>query len=548
MFNITIVQINPIIGDISVNKEKMVTAIKRSPGELVIFSEMVLTGYPPRDLLNREWFIESTAEAISALLEESKQWPDKTILFGTPFRSNHNLYNSALLINNGNILLRQDKSLLPSYDVFDENRYFSAASKVSLVDYRGLKLGVSICEDFWNIENNCFQNRYQCNPLSEMAAAGADLFINLSASPFEIGKEQRRRRLIESHIEQHKIPFIMVNQVGGNDDLLFDGKSMVYNNKGQLALQTVGFKEDTLTFSSSQLFEAYENSDHLPQPAQEDISAIHDALVMGIRDYFKKLNFNKALIGLSGGIDSAVVAALAVAALGPDSVLGITMPSMYSSEGSYLDSEELAKKLGIKIQTIKITDIYQAYLTELEPFFATEKPDLTEENIQARIRGNILMAFSNKFGHLVLSTGNKSEVAMGYCTLYGDMSGGLAVISDVPKTSVYKLAHHINQIREVIPPNIINKAPSAELRPDQKDEDSLPPYDILDQVLNFYVEQHFSRNEIIKKGFSEEIVDQVVNAVNHNEYKRKQMPLGLKVTGKAFGGGRRIPIVARFNQ
>jgi len=547
MFNITIAQINPIVGDIKGNRKKMIDIINNTSGELIIFSEMVLTGYPPRDLLNKPWFIESISTTINDLLKESKQWPDKTILFGTPTQSNNKLYNSALLINNGKLLFKQDKSLLPSYDVFDENRYFLAAKQVSLIEYRGLKLAISICEDFWNIKNDYFQDRYQKNPLSEMAAAGADLFINISASPFELNKEQQPRTLIKSHIKQHNIPFIMVNQFGGNDDLLFDGKSMVYNSHGQLILQAAEFKEDILTLSSRDLFEERKITKNTITPIQEDISAIHDALIMGIKDYLGKLGFKKAIIGLSGGIDSAVVATLAVAALGPDNVMGITMPSMHSSKGSYLDSEKLAANLGIKIETIKITNIYESYLSELGPFFTKLKVNLTEENIQARIRGNLLMAFSNKFGHMVLSTGNKSEIAMGYCTLYGDMSGGLSVISDVPKTSVYKLAHYLNQEKELIPLNTINKAPSAELRPDQKDEDSLPPYDILDQILNLYVEQLCSRNEIIKKGFKEDIVDQIINAVNHNEYKRKQMPIGLRITNKAFGAGRRIPIVAKLN-
>jgi len=547
---IALAQINTTVGDFAGNEAKVLAAYRRARSqgvELVVAPELATTGYPPRDLLLRPEFIEANAKSLQRLAQATGS---AGLLVGfvdrSPGQPGRGITNAAALCHEGRVIAVRTKSLLPTYDVFDEDRYFKSAETISVFEYKGVKLGISICEDFWNISSEYFHNRYQSDPLSKLAKMGAEVFINLSASPFEITKEKLRRELIHTHISRHHLPFILVNQVGGNDDLLFDGKSMLFDNKANLLYQANGFQEDSYTFAVNSLFESERATGEVSKP-QKDVEAIHDALVMGIRDYFSKLNFQKAVIGLSGGIDSALVAALAAKALGPENVLGITMPSIYSSTGSYQDSEALALNLKIKIYNIKIHNIYDSYLEELKTHFQDLPMNIAEENIQARIRGNILMAFSNKFGHIVLSTGNKSELAMGYCTLYGDMSGGLAVISDVPKTMVYKLADFINKSQIIIPEEIIQKAPSAELRPEQKDQDSLPPYEILDEILNLYIEEHLSVQQIVARGFEKELATKIIKTVNRNEYKRKQLPIGLKVTGTAFGSGRRIPIAARFD-
>lgn len=543
---ITLAQLNPTIGDIHGNLtqiEEVISSLQNQPVDLVIFPELFITGYPPRDLLEHKWLHQHVLSALNRILEQSTSIPDAGLIIGIPHPdADHpgKLYNSAILCQNGKILFTQHKSLLPNYDVFDEARYFQNATDIRVIPFKNEILGISICEDAWATPELWKQNpQYHIDPVSTLARQGATLLINISASPFYAGKDTVRYQLLREHTTKNKIPFIYVNQVGCNDELIFDGQSMVFNSEGQLCAKLPAFIPalQTLDLVSEK---------EIPFTPLEAIASIHDALVLGIRDYFKKCGFQKAVIGLSGGIDSAVTCALATQALGPENVVGVTMPSMYSSEGSQNDSYQLADKLKITCHTLPIAEIYQSYITHLTPIFAQTQPNIAEENIQARIRGNLLMAFSNKFGHILLSTGNKSELAVGYCTMYGDMSGGLSVISDVPKTTVYKLAEYINRHQIIIPENTITKPPSAELKPDQTDQDTLPPYDILDGILYYYLEELLSSTEIINKGYNKDVVNWVIRTVNRNEYKRRQAAPGFKVTTKAFGMGRRIPIAARF--
>ncbi|MEI6125820.1 MAG: NAD+ synthase, partial [Pseudomonadota bacterium] len=427
------------------------------------------------------------------------------------------------------------------YDVFDEARYFDPASALQTVPFKDEVLGISICEDAWNDPEIWERRNYACDPIAQLAHKGASLIINLSASPFHAGKERIRYRIIQNHAKKHHIPFVFVNQTGANDELIFDGRSMCVDRAGEPIEVFPAFKEQVKTVDMRL---PGKPDNYCPQ---QEIEAIYEALLLGIRDYMKKCGFSKAVLGLSGGIDSAVVCCLAAAAVGKENVLGVTMPGPYSSPGSVADSRVLAENLGVALKIIPMSTIYDAYLETLNAHFAGRAPDAAEENIQARIRGNILMGLSNKFGHLLLSTGNKSELAVGYCTLYGDMAGGLAAISDVPKTLVYKLARFINRYREIIPNIIIEKAPSAELRPDQKDQDTLPPYEVLDRIINYYVDERYSLQDILKLPLDPDVVKWVVRTIDRNEYKRKQSPPGLKITSKAFGIGRRMVIAARYD-
>lgn len=544
---ISIAQINPLVGDIDGNLQKMIDAFARGSREgsdLVILPELVLVGYPPRDLLERPWVIARIRDAVRQLIQVSNQYPETGLLFGIPEANEmtgKGLYNSAVLIYRGEVLATQAKSLLPIYDVFDEARYFDQAPDISVFPFKQEIVGISICEDAWNDQDFWARGRiYEFDPIGELARQGASLLINISASPFHAGKEEIRYRLIRNHARRHGLPFIYVNQVGGNDELVFDGRSMMFSNDGTPVYISPAFKED---FRTIDLNEA--GAEDLFTP-QDKVESIYQALALGIRDYMHKCGFGKAILGLSGGIDSALTACLAVEAVGAENVLTISMPSPYSSVGSVEDSRQLAQNLGVDFKVIPISPLYQSYLQSLNSYFAGRETDGTEENIQARIRGNILMAFSNKYGYLVLSTGNKSELAVGYCTLYGDMSGGLSVLADVPKTMVYELSDYINRQKQVIPAVIINKPPSAELKPDQCDQDVLPPYDILDKMLHYYIEEGLSSEELMDLGFEAETVRWVVKAVDRNEYKRRQAPPGLKVTTKAFGSGRRMPIAARI--
>lgn len=546
---VTIAQMNPIVGDIDGNLNRLIEVFYKfnHDSDLIVFSELFLTGYPPRDLLERPKFIKSIEKAIDKLVKISCEYNHAGVVFGTPTPTKREvskgIYNSALLIYDGEILLTQHKSLLPTYDVFDEGRYFDNADDVSVVSFKNEVLGLSICEDAWN-DRSLFQERlYSLDPIETLVNKGATILINISSSPFCAGKEQLRYQIIKNHVMKHKIPFIFVNQVGGNDELIFDGRSMCFNSDGELTFIGLSFKECLKTIDTGI------KGPISPYEPQENIESVYCALLLGINDYMAKCGITSAIIGLSGGIDSAVTCCLAKDAIGPENVLGVSMPSRYSSTGSVEDSRKLAVNLGINFKVIPIGEIYDTFFHSLKGELQVKEGeiDLALENLQARIRGNVLMTLSNEFGSLVFSTGNKSELSVGYCTMYGDMSGGLSVISDVPKTMVYELADYINRSGEVIPMEIIKKPPSAELRPDQLDQDTLPPYDVLDAILYHHIEECLSKEEIVDLDYEAETVEWVVRAVRINEYKRRQAAPGLKVTTKAFGVGRRMPIAARYD-
>jgi NAD+ synthase (glutamine-hydrolysing) len=544
---LTLAQLNPIIGDIQGNLakvEKTLSDCSKDSPDLVIFPELFLVGYPPRDLLERPSFIARTQAAIEKLLKISQNFGHTGIIVGAPQPSQQptgkGIHNSALLIYQGELLFSHHKSLLPTYDVFDEPRYFEPGIEDSVVKFKDSILGISVCEDAWNDPALWPRRTYHHDPIEAMARKGAKLIVNIAASPFHCGKERLRYNIVRSHARKHQIPFLFVNQVGANDELIFDGRSICVDGAGDPIVVFPPFQEHTHTISLDQagIPTSYE--------PQEEIESVYQALVLGVKDYMDKCGFKTAILGLSGGIDSAVTCCIAAEAVGSDNVVAVTMPGPYSSPGSVADSEKLAVNLGLKFETVPISPVYEAYIKSLRPQLRGREVDITEENIQARIRGNMLMALSNKFGHLVLSTGNKSELAVGYCTLYGDMSGGLSVISDVPKTMVYELARYINRQSPIIPQEIINKAPTAELKENQTDQDTLPPYEMLDQILHYYLDEHYSMEDILRLDFDPVTVSWVIRAVDRNEYKRRQGPPGLKVTSKAFGTGRRMPIAARF--
>lgn len=541
---IAIAQINPTVGDITANKAKIIDYIGRGAdvsADMVVFPELALIGYPPKDLLLKPQFIDDN---IAALADIAGACKSTSALVG--FACHHKgstgrrLHNGAALLNNGKLTATYYKQLLPTYDVFDESRYFEATTSQQIVEFGPLKIGLTICEDIWNESLRGEHLLYHARPFAQIADMGVDIVLNISASPFTIGKHDLRCDLFAQQCKQHKLPLIYVNQVGGNDELIFDGNSCAFDSDGQCIAQAKGFAEDMLLVD---LDNAQSNRKHKPVKA---IESVHAALVLGISDYVTKCGFKNVIVGLSGGIDSAVTAALATEALGSKNVIGVAMPSRYSSQHSIDDAEALADNLGIKLMTIPIEGAHAAMETTLAEAFADYESGLAEENIQARIRGVILMGLSNKYGNLLLTTGNKSELAVGYCTLYGDMAGGLAVISDVPKTMVYELANYINRDREIIPNNTIVKAPSAELKPGQKDQDSLPPYDILDKIIHRYVEQEQSGQEIVEAGFDSDIVSRTIRLIDRSEYKRRQGAPGLKVTSRAFGFGRRMPIAQNY--
>jgi NAD+ synthase (glutamine-hydrolysing) len=536
-------QINTTIGDMEGNAEKIKRTIEeasRLNTDLVVFPEMAITSYPPRDLLEKDSFIEENLRT----LEEVAGWSqDIGVICGFVDKNNtgtgKKLFNAAAFLYGGRIVSRQYKSLLPTYDVFDEARYFEPGREGCVLDFRGCKVGISICEDIWNDKDFWKRRLYAVDPTEELIRKGAQMLVNVSASPYSVGKLSVRKRMLSEVARKYGCPLVYVNQVGGNDELVFDGASFAVNVKGEVVAQCRDFEEDMVVFDSSVQHGV------LSWVSEEEASVLK-ALVMGTRDYAKKCGFMKVVVGLSGGIDSSLTSVIAVEALGKDNVLGVMMPSVYSSEGSVRDARKLVKNLGIESVLIPITPIFQAYLDSLKTVFGECEPDVTEENLQARIRGNFLMAISNKFGYLVLNTGCKSEMAVGYATLYGDMAGGLAVISDVPKTTVYRLAEYVNREREVIPKEIIEKAPSAELRPNQRDEDSLPPYAILDGILKAYVEDNLSPEAIAGLGYDTALVRQMIRRVDANEYKRRQAVPGLRITSKAFGMGRRLPIAQKY--
>lgn len=561
---IALAQINPIVGDIEHNAALIERDIERAVAggaELVVFPELSIIGYPPRDLLLKPDVIDACVEAVQRI---AKKCVNIAAIIGYPCpadaASGRPLYNAAAFCRDGQLCHRHVKSLLPTYDVFDEQRYFEPGPKVDITAYNGWTLGISICEDLWNDQEFFSRRLYHDNPAEELAAAGASVFINCSASPFVDRKHEFRLKLMGHVAKKNHLPLLYCNQVGGNDELIFDGNSCAFDSEGKLIAHAKDFTEDLLFVHLALPKDDVKQSDlanRLETPKRQ-LEATYHALVLGLRDYCRKCGFSSIVLGLSGGIDSAVTACVAVDALGAENVTGITMPSRYSSEGSKSDARQLAEALGIALHTAPIAQPHEAFERLLKPLFAGREPGVAEENVQARIRGTILMAFSNKFGALLVTTGNKSEIAVGYCTLYGDMAGGLAILSDVPKTMVYRLAHWINDNpvsplrtrlgRAPIPENTISKPPSAELRENQKDEDSLPPYEVLDQIIERYVERMQSAQQIVDETqFDRPIVEQIVKLIDRNEYKRKQMPPGLKVTSRAFGVGRRMPIAQRYS-
>jgi len=545
---IALAQINPTIGDFTGNLEKVVDASRRAAAlgaRLTVFSELVLCGYPPADFLEKPSFLARCSTAVDELAAATRELPT-AVLAGVALpaeaETGKPAVNAAVLLDGGRLLLEQHKRLLPFYDVFDEQRYFAPSRPQQVVELDGVRLAITICEDAWNDKNFWPQRLYSVDPVEELMRQKPALYINLSASPFWHGKRAIRRRMLAAIARRDGVPVLLCNQVGGNDSLIFDGSSMALNARGELIAQAASFEEDLIVLDLVAPYDAQA----LPAAEEDDTAAAYRALVLGTRDYVCKCGFRKVLVGLSGGIDSALVAAIAKDALGAENVIGIGMPSPYSSTGSIDDSRRLAANLGIRYEVIGISGLFEEYAHALEPLFAGTKPDITEENIQSRIRGCLLMALSNKFSALVLTTGNKSEMAVGYCTLYGDMVGALAVIGDLVKTRVYAVCRWLNRNGEVIPEAILTKPPSAELRPDQKDTDSLPPYEILDPILEAYVERYETPERIAEAhGFPLKLVQQVVRLVERSEYKRQQAAPVLKVTSKSFGMGRRFPIAVK---
>jgi NAD+ synthase/NAD+ synthase (glutamine-hydrolysing) len=537
-------QINPTIGDFSGNSRKIVEFARRAHAmgaSMVLFPELAVCGYPPRDLVEKPAFVSKGQETVCKIAREV---PEITAVCGfvspAVVETGKRVMNSAAVLRDGKVQFVQSKMLLPTYDVFDELRYFDPASSQQVIHCGSEKLALTICEDAWNDKHFWHRRLYKVDPVDELLRAGANIVLNISASPFHIGKRELRRNMLETVARDNRVPVVFVNQVGGNDSLIFDGSSFVLAPDGRIVAQAKSFEEDLVLFDT----ETLQGEVH-PQIESEEASA-YAALVLGTRDYVTKCGFKRALIGLSGGIDSALTAAIAVDALGADNVIGVAMPSAYSSEHSVSDARELARNLGIRFEIVPIGEIFDKYRSTLAPIFANLPEDVTEENIQSRIRGNILMAMSNKFGSLVLTTGNKSELGVGYCTLYGDMVGGLAVISDVPKTMVYRLSRYVNSRKPVIPQSTLEKPPSAELRPDQKDSDTLPDYEELDNILEDYIEDYRTAEQIAgERGYDVNLVRAVVRMIERSEYKRQQAAPGLKITRKAFGLGRRFPIAQK---
>ena len=537
-------QINPTVGDFSGNAAKIIDFSHRAQAAgagLVVFPELSVCGYPPRDLVEQPSFVVRNRETVERIAAETR---GIAVICGlvAPAHSDtgKSVMNSAAWLMDGKVAFTQSKMLLPTYDVFDEMRNFTPAKSQELFSFCGKRMALTICEDAWNDKQFWSKRLYAADPVAALVQAGGNFVLNISGSPFWIGKREFRREMLASIARQYKVPVVLVNQAGGDDSLVFDGSSFVLNQEGKVIAQARSFEEDLVYFDSDNL-----TGDLHEQIAGDDASA-YAALVLGTRDYMHKCGFQKAIVGLSGGIDSALTAVIAADAVGPENVIGVGMPGPYSSPGSIADARTLAQNLGIHFELLSINPAYEAYRQTLQAVFAGRKEDVTEENIQSRARGTLLMALSNKLGAIVLSTGNKSELGVGYCTLYGDMVGGLAVISDVPKTLVYRLARYVNSHRAVIPQTTIDKPPSAELRPDQKDSDSLPPYEILDAVLEDYVEDSHSAERIAAdRGFDIETVRRVIRMVERAEYKRQQAAPGLKISPKAFGYGRRIPVAAK---
>jgi NAD+ synthase (glutamine-hydrolysing) len=571
---IAIAQLNPIIGDLKNNAQQILVAAKQAANQgarLMLTTELSLCGYPPRDLLLQPSFadaIESTLEQLARDLP-----PQLAVLVGTVTRNERSLqtggkplFNSTALVEGGNVQQRFHKRLLPTYDVFDDDRYFEPGLHSNSFTLSGIQIGVTICEDLWNDERFWGKRNYRVNPIEDLATLGVDLVVNLSGSPYHASKQKLREAMLQHAAIHYRVPILYANQVGGNDDLIFDGSSIGFNRQGEMVCRAKAFAEDLLWIEFEPEKKDLRPGAIAPQPASED-AEIWLALVLGVRDYVRKCGFSKVVLGLSGGIDSSLVAALATAAIGRENVLGVLMPSPYSSEHSVKDALQLAQNLGINTQILPIGDLMQTYDQTFAELFAGTEFGIAEENIQSRIRGNLLMAISNKFGYLLISTGNKSEMAVGYCTLYGDMNGGLAAIADVPKTRVYSICHWLNETVKnkserlngidlslllhpssfpIIPASVLTKAPSAELKPGQRDQDSLPPYDILDDILERLIHQHQWPDEIVAAGHDPMGVSRVIRLVKNAEFKRKQAPPGLKVTDRAFGTGWRMPIACKW--
>jgi NAD+ synthase (glutamine-hydrolysing) len=549
---IALAQLNPTIGDLQKNAQSILEIAQQVASRgvtLLLTPELSLCGYPPRDLLLNTHFIAEMEQMLDRLAIDLP--PDLSVLIGlaTPNLSStvtgsKPLFNSIALLTAGKVQNIFHKRLLPTYDVFDENRYFAAGSETNWFTIDGIKIGLTVCEDLWNDEDFWGKRSYLVNPIEELANQNIDLSINLSASPYSVGKQQVREAMLKHTAVKYDRPVLYVNQVGANDDLIFDGCSLGFDRAGELVCRGKSFDRDLI------IVEFDETKQDLSlakiQPLNNNTDAeVWQALVLGVRDYIYKCGFQKVILGLSGGIDSALVAAIAAEAIGANNVLGVLMPSPYSSEHSVTDAIDLAAHLGIKTETIPIGDLMQGFDRTLESLFSDTEFGLAEENIQSRIRGNLLMAISNKFGYLLLSTGNKSEMAVGYCTLYGDMNGGLAVIADVPKLRVFSICNWLNRDREIIPQNIITKPPSAELKPGQVDQDSLPPYEVLDAILEAIVCHHQSIEQLIDRGYDSQVVEQIIKLVKRAEFKRRQAPPGLKITDRAFGTGWRMPIAAK---
>jgi NAD+ synthase (glutamine-hydrolysing) len=544
MVKIALGQINPTVGDFAGNAEKIIQFSHQAHAAgagLILFPELSVCGYPPRDLVERASFVAHNRATVERIAAETR---GIAVICGlvTPAQaeSGKSAMNSAALVRDGQVVFLQSKMLLPTYDVFDEMRNFAPAKAQLLFPFCGKQMALTICEDAWNDKHFWNQRLYSFDPVEALVQAGGNFVLNISASPFWLGKRELRRDMLATIARNDKVPVAMVNQVGGNDSLVFDGSSLVLNSAGEVIAQGKSFEEDLVFFDSDRL------TGEMHQQVEAEEASAYAALVLGTRDYVRKCGFRSVIVGLSGGIDSALTACIAADALGPENVIGVGMPGPYSSQGSIDDARALAGNLGIRFELLCITEIFESYRKALREVFSGYKEDVTEENIQSRTRGTLLMALSNKFGAIVLSTGNKSELGVGYCTLYGDMAGGLAAISDVPKTLVYRLSHYVNSRRRVIPEATLEKPPSAELRPGQKDSDTLPQYDVLDKILDDYVEDSHSAEQIAKDhGFDLELVRRVISMVEHSEYKRQQAAPGLKISAKAFGYGRRFPIAAK---
>jgi NAD+ synthetase len=543
---IALAQINPTIGDFSGNTRKMLHNIGRALREkcdLVVFPELSLTGYPPRDLLDKPSFVTSSLPFWEEIKQASR---DIGVIAGGVTNneqgSGKSYHNSVLFFSDGQLLAVGHKRLLPFYDVFDEERYFEPGKESVSLDFKGERIGLTVCEDIWNVSDFLPHPFYHCDPVCELKAAEVGILINISASPYHEGKGAWVSNLLQAHAVRHHLQVLYVNQVSGNDELIFHGHSMVWDETGRLAARCTDFSEDFV------IYDTVTRQGEIHDVSSDRASEIIGALTLGLRDYARKCGFKKAVLGLSGGVDSALTACIAALALGPENVMGVAMPGPFNSPDSLEDAEDLARRIGIDFKTVPLRDLFQQALTTLQPAFEGYPPDVTEENLQARLRGLILMAFSNKFNSLLLSTGNKSEMAVGYCTLYGDMNGGLAVLGDVPKTLVYELAFKLNAQYAWIPERTLTRAPSAELRPDQTDQDTLPPYDVLDAILVAYVEKRLPFKDIVSLGWDPELVRWIISRVDRNEYKRWQAPPIIRVTTKAFGIGRRNPIAHGYRE